>query len=163
MRSAEGQRTFDVASACAAAREGVIKARVDDYLRTGRWANVALADGLRLQKRWWRGPLEYDLDRLQRCYGPEANMEIQADEAAWEGHIAGIAASLTDPRALPPLIAMHDEGTLSVRDGNHRHEALRRRGWTRGWVLVWYNMEQDFAFHGRQLVGASQALDSAQT
>lgn len=162
MPLADAQRRFDVASACAAARERTIAAWVDDYLRAGQWANIALADGLRLQERWWRGPLEYNLDLLQRCYGPEPYMEIQADEAAWESHIAGIAASLTDPYALPPLIAMYDNGVLSVRDGNHRHEALRRRGWSRGWVLIWYNSQQDFTHHGRYLEGTSQALVRSQ-
>jgi hypothetical protein len=39
------------------------------------------------------------------------------------------------------------QGTLYIRDGNHRHEALRRCGADRCWVLIWYNSENDWREH----------------
>jgi hypothetical protein len=44
---------------------------------------------------------------------------------------------------VPPLIAEYRAGTLSLRDGNHRHEAMRRKGWPACWVIVWYNSQAD--------------------
>jgi hypothetical protein len=42
-----------------------------------------------------------------------------------------------------PLIASYEDGVLSVRDGNHRHEALRRAGYRQFWTIVWFNNPED--------------------
>lgn len=31
-----------------------------------------------------------------------------------------------------------------MRDGNHRHEAMRRKGWPTCWVIVWYNSAEEY-------------------
>ncbi|MFZ5824528.1 MAG: hypothetical protein ACOY94_09390, partial [Bacillota bacterium] len=70
--------------------------------------NVPMSDGLRLQPRFWVGPVVIPLDRLARGWAP------------------------------PPLIAQFlPDFTLSLRDGNHRHEALRRAGRQGYWCVLW--------------------------
>jgi hypothetical protein len=54
-----------------------------------------------------------------------------------------MAAEISDPLALPPFIVEYRDGVLSLRDGNHRHEALRRRGATDFWAIVWCNSAAD--------------------
>lgn len=143
---------FDVRTAQRYAREGRIEEWVQAYLAAGEWANPGLADGLRLQRRWWNGPLELSLDDLARCVGPEPDMEYPDDPRHWAERTARMAATFTDPLAIPPLIAMYDCGALSVRDGNTRHEALRRRGWRTCWAIIWYNSEEEHRAHTRELV-----------
>lgn len=41
--------------------------------------------------------------------------------------------------APPPLIAENRGDHLSVRDGNHRLEALKRAGFSLYWVIIWDN------------------------
>ena len=82
-------------------------------------------------------------------------MEFRVDPAAWDARTDALAQGFDRLEAIPPLIAEYRDGVLSVRDGNHRHEAIRRRGWPTCWVVVWYNSAADYdadaaAFHARR-------------
>ncbi|MGB1289278.1 MAG: chromosome partitioning protein ParB [Aggregatilineales bacterium] len=111
------------------------------YLNAGDWRNSGLSDGLKLQKRWWIGPVSVPLSLLIRCCGPEPEMAYQQPLDSWENRVSNIQKTLTTVEALPPLIATYDAGTYSLRDGNHRHEAMRRNGWTHCYTFIWYNDE----------------------
>jgi hypothetical protein len=69
------------------------------------------------------------------------------DAAGWELKVILLARDIRNPADLPPVIAEYLQGILYVRDGNHRHEALRRYGADRCWVLIWYNSEKDWMAH----------------
>jgi hypothetical protein len=143
---------FDLASARRHADAGQIEAWVDAYLTGGYWANPGLSEGLKLAPRWWNGPLELLLTELVRCCGPEPEMEFIWDAGDWAAYTRQMADGLTELSAVPPLIAEHRHGLLSVRDGNSRHEAMRLRGWPSAWALIWYNSEADYLRHTAQLV-----------
>jgi hypothetical protein len=135
---------FDVQTALRFAHQGELETWVHLYLTTGSWANHALSNGLRLQQRWWRGPLDLPLTRLNRCYGPEPAMEYRTDPAAWEQRIAALAASFSDRESRSPLIVQYQATSLSIRDGNHRAAAMQRKVWTTAWAIVWYDSQDDF-------------------
>ena len=134
---------FSTRAALAYTRQGRLEEWIHAYLLGGPWANRGLADGLRLQERWWRGPFEAPLAQLIRCYGPEPDLEYVAEPASWEARISalaeGIRASRATPLDLPPLICNFVGGIWSVRDGNHRHAAVQRLGWASAWTFIWYN------------------------
>jgi len=135
---------FDLLTALRFAASGEIATWVHAYLENGAWANLALSDGLRRAPRWWRGPLEVPLDRLIRCTGPEPEMEYRQPVDEWESRVGRIGNAFPSLQDVPPLLIEYRAGALSLRDGNHRHEAMRRRGWTTAWVIVWYNSQIDF-------------------
>jgi len=66
----------------------------------------------------------------------EKGMRYEEDAEYWENAVTEIADGLGDPAALPPLLVCHDRGDFVILDGNHRHEAFRRRGWCSAWVLI---------------------------
>jgi len=134
--------TTSAAQHCA--RAGQLEVWIHAYLATGEWANPGLSASLRRQQRWWRGPLEVALADLERVCGPEAHMEYCQDAMTWEQAIERLQRGLRDPVQVPPLIVEYRRGVLSVRDGNHRHEAMRRSGWRTCWVVMWYNTEAEF-------------------
>jgi hypothetical protein len=136
--------TFDLPTALAFAAKGDIESWLHAYLANGPRANLPLSMGLRRQQRWWRGPLRVDLDRLARCCGPEPEMEFRVNQAGWEKYTTDLAVSFTDLAAIPPLLVEYRAGLLSIRDGNHRYEAMRRKGWTSCWVILWYNSQQEY-------------------
>lgn len=136
---------FDLACAQSAAANGEIQAWVQSYLRTGAWANTALADGLLLEQRWWAGPIELGLESLIRVVGPEPGMEFQIPSDSWFQKVGRIERELTRLENLPPLIAEFRPEGLSVRDGNHRLAAISNKGWPSCWVIVWCNSEADHA------------------
>ncbi len=142
---------FDVPTALAFAKQNRLEAWIHAYLLAGEWANPGLSDGLKLQRRWWIGPIELALSALVRALGPEAEMEYQVLPQNWDERTGRLAASLRDPLAVPPLIAEYRSGLLSVRDGNHRHGAMARKGWSTTWVIIWYNSEADYLTHRAQL------------
>lgn len=142
---------FDVSTAQQYASQGKLEEWVHIYLNTGDWANLGLSEGLKLQKRWWNGPLKVKHSDLVRVCGPEAHMEYRLDADEWSKRTNKIAQSLSNPLALPPLIIEYRQGELSIRDGNTRHRAMEMKGWPSCWVLIWYNTEQDYLTHRESL------------
>lgn len=130
------------------AREYAEKNKIDEwvhlYLAAGEWANPGLSNGLKLKKRWWVGPLEIPLEQLVRKCGPEPEMEYLMPPESWERRTNHIAMTVTDPLLLPPAIAEYRDGKLVLADGNHRHEGVRRKGWSSLWAWIWFNSEEDF-------------------
>lgn len=121
---------------------GELEAWVHGYLLSaGR--NPAFSEGLRREKRYYLGPMEMELEGLERCCGPEPEMEYRVDAAGFEAHVAELQRAVLAGAGLPPLIANYHAGEFVLNDGNHRLEALRRLGIRRGWVVVWVSSEQD--------------------
>ena len=141
---------FSLEAVKASAEQGRVAEWVQDFLH-GPGDNKALADGLRKAPRWWRGPLVMPLPLLERCCGPEPEMEFWQDPSTWEKQVSGIADFLSSGGEVPALIAEYRSGRLSLRDGSHRLEALREVGAPAAWVLTWYNSRADFDEHGRAL------------
>jgi hypothetical protein len=143
---------FDTGSAQKYAREGKLEEWIHKYLLAGTWTNPGLAAGLKLQKRWWNGPLEVSLTDLSRAVRPEAGMEYRVEPEYWIERTSRMATAMKHPLAIPPLIAEYRRGTLSIRDGNTRHGAMSVLGWNKCWVVIWYNTESDFVEHNALLL-----------
>jgi len=135
---------FSVSTAIDYARAGQLEDWIHAYLTSGSWANDGLADGLRLQKRWWLGPISVESTELIRACGPEPWMEYQVPPEHWEQKINTMAGDMTNLLSIPPLIVEYRSGNFSIRDGDHRHEAMRRKGWSKCWVIIWHNSEEDW-------------------
>jgi len=144
---------LDTLSAQKWAKEGKIEEWVHKYLLSGRGGstNEEFSEGLRREKRWWNGPVEMDLDDLSPAVGTEPGMEYIVDKDYWHNRTNRLAATFTDPLSLPPLIVEYRAGELSLRDGNTRHGAMKYLGWSKCWVIIWYNTERDFEHHSHVL------------
>jgi hypothetical protein len=102
-----------------------------------------MAIGLRRQQRWWVAPVRAALGSLTRICGPEPEMEYYSAVEHWEPHIATIMS--VDVAQLPLLILeFRGAAPLGLHDGSHCHEALRRRGESHAWTLIWRNTEADY-------------------
>lgn len=148
------QRELDAASALRWAQSGNIEAWTHHYLRsgTGGSTNVAFSDSLKRAPRWWNGPLYVPLDALVAAVGVEPEKEYVVAPDDWHRWTSRLAATFTDPLALPPLIVEYRSGALSVRDGNTRLGAMRLLGWPSCWVVIWYNSRADFEQHNAVLL-----------
>jgi hypothetical protein len=134
---------FDPASAMKYAREGRIEKWVHAFLQS-EGNNPGLSDGLKKEKRWWYGPVEMPLETLQRTAGPEPEMEYRsASEEAWAERIGKIQSHLDNKGEVPPLIAQYKDGTLELRDGNHRYGAMVKNGIRSYWTIVWFNSAEE--------------------
>lgn len=122
----------------AQAREGRMEAFIHEFLCSSG-NNSALSEGLKRQKRYWIGPVEMELDRLDRCGGPEESMEYQEQQEHFETHISRMIEAIRNGWEVPPLIIECRGDRLSIRDGNHRLVALQRAGIERTRIIVWFN------------------------
>ncbi|MCL6603732.1 MAG: hypothetical protein K6T94_12715 [Paenibacillus sp.] len=142
------QMKFNVDEAIQFAKQGCLEEWVHLFLKT-IGDNAGLSEGLKIQKRYWAGPLLMPLDRLRRCCGPEENMEYYNPSESWEPHIISFCQLLQEGWDYAPLIVQHHEAELIITDGNHRHEAMRRLNYKEYWVILWDSdnpTELDYTF-----------------
>jgi len=105
--------------------------------------NPKLSIGLKKQKRYWAGPIRLSLTKLHRCCGYESDMEYKETESVWNKRIKDLSKKIDDGWAVPPLIATYKKGKLSIRDGNHRYEALKKCKKRSYWAIIWYDTKKD--------------------
>ncbi len=67
----------------------------------------------------------------------------------WRSVTRKIADSLRDIRDFPPVISQYDDGSLVVRDGNHRIGAFQQLGFADCWSILWYPNESSYRHHER--------------
>lgn len=134
---------LDMALGCETQEQ--IEEWVHKYL-CGSGNNIPLSDGLKLAKRYWIGPMKYRLDALERICGPEEHMEFRQDAEGWEIGIQAMMESLEKGWTPAPFILTFDDKGISLRDGNHRYEALKRMGHEEHWVFIWCNNEKDYEY-----------------
>jgi len=115
---------------------------VDAFLR-GEGGNVQLADGLLRQTRWWLGPRSVRIQGLTRCCEPEEETQFRQGPARWHERVQAMMQSLEAGWQAPPLVVELRGGMLSMRDGNHRLEALARCGQSWAVAMVWFNSEEE--------------------
>jgi hypothetical protein len=135
---------FTVHGARAASAADQIDEWVHAYLTGSPGANLPMAIGLRLQRRWWIGPVRVPTASLTRICGPEPEMPYRTTPEAWEAKVSAIGVAASDTDSLPPLILEYRGAYLALCDGNHRYEALRRRGDGSVWAFIWCNSEAEF-------------------
>ncbi len=128
---------YSVEAAREAAELGELDAWVASFLTSPGSDNAALADRLSKPPRWWLGPVQVPVDRLQRLAGPpDAPVLCPVDEDYWRDDVEDMAARIEDRWEPPPVIVSHRDGQLVLEDGNHRVEGLRRAGKERAWAVI---------------------------
>jgi hypothetical protein len=126
------------------AHNGQLEDWIDAFLRA-EGNNVPLADGLKKQQRYWIGPLQFPLKRLERCCGPEEEMEYRESAEAWNTKVDSLVEHIQSGGELPPFIVQYRQGVFSIRDGSHRYGAYEKSGLETYWTLMWCDSEEAFA------------------
>ncbi len=125
------------------AHNGQLEDWIDAFLRA-EGNNVPLADGLKKQKRYWIGPLQFPLKRLSRCCGPEEEMEYRVSLEDWNGKVASLIEYIKSGGELAPFIVQYRQGIFSIRDGSHRYGAFEKMSLKTYWTLIWCDSEEAF-------------------
>lgn len=127
---------FNVEEAIEFSKEGRIEEWVHIFLNSvGN--NIPFSQGLKLQERYWLGPILIDLNRINRCCGPEEDIKYFEPFDRWDVRVSRIQELIRKGWNMPPLIVNHSDGYLEINDGNHRYEALVREGISHSWVILW--------------------------
>jgi len=125
------------------AENGQLENWVDSFLR-GEGKNIPFADGLKKQKRYWHGPVQFPLEKLSRCCGPEEEMKYKVSKEHWERKTDAMADYINAGAEFPPLIAEYKNETFTISDGNHRFGTYEKMGLKKHWVIFWCSSEEEF-------------------
>ena len=111
--------------------------------------NAVLAEKLSGQIRCWLGPVEVPIDRLNRLAGPpDAPVLCPVDEDYWDDRVDDMEHKVDDGWEPPPVIVTVQGDELTLEDGNHRVEGLRRSGEQTAWAIIGFGSfeeREDFA------------------
>ena len=134
--------TFSPKEADSYAKKGELHKWVFDFLNTiGK--NKEMANGIlkreKDKKLFWFGPIKFPLNKLTRCTGAEKTMEYVEPLKKWENKTTKMVQSIQAGWE-PPLLMVNPRPwpILSIRDGNHRYEALKRCGKRKYWIIFWF-------------------------
>lgn len=142
-------QNFSIQSAQSYAKSNKLHEWVYNFLHTvGK--NKGMARGIlrrkEEQKLLWVGPINFQLKELTRCTGPEKNLEYPQAIKNWESKVGAMIKSIKKGWEVPLLIANpRPWPTLSIRDGNHRYEALLRSGKRKYWTIFWFEDKNERA------------------
>ena len=114
---------LDTALTCESQQQ--IEEWVHAYL-LGSGNNVPLSDGLKLIKRYWIGPIQYQIDALERICGPEKHMEYKQDPEGWEVGIASMIESLKEGWTPAPFILTGGRPPSSALAGSQKFTGSER-------------------------------------
>lgn len=134
-----------LAQALEMARENRIEDWVNEFLnQSDHHGNAGLSKGLKLQKRFWQGPLELDFVSLIQGCGPSKEYPFYEPEIDWNITISKFKERLENGENPPPLIVEYRPSGFYIADGNHRYGAMKEVGLTKYWCVVWCNSEKDY-------------------
>lgn len=120
-----------------------IDERIDNYL-LNIWNNKEFAIWLKTGKRYWIGPLLLPLNILERCCGPETDMEYVITKKSFDEAVDRIIKYIESWQYMEPMICQFTRNILSIRDWNHRYEAFERM-WIHNYrVIIWTNSLEDY-------------------
>lgn len=124
------------------AKKGKIDGWAHEFLNN-EGSNVKLSKIMK-DKGYWLGPFEVPLNKLVRCCGPEKNMKFYEEKEKFYKHVASIIEKFKAGWNMPPFIAWYLDGKLSLADGSHRIEALRKLGFKKYFTIMWFEKPPDF-------------------
>ncbi len=122
---------------------GKIDAWMQDFLRADG-KNLALADGLLLEERYYFGLREIPITLLSDVKsGAPEYLQAENDIQYFFHVVEQMKESLADGWDAPPLIVEYVYGKFQVDDGRHRLELYRQIGAECVWAAVWTTGEEN--------------------
>lgn len=138
---------FTVEEAINYSNEGKIEEWMQCFLRDDKEnfanPNIALADGLNLEERFYYGPVLFDLDKITP---KRIEKDLLGGELDWYNKVVERMSSDFNGENFPPLILEYKDEKLYLTDGNHRYSSLKSLGVNKYYVIIWgnKNKEQEF-------------------
>jgi hypothetical protein len=135
---------YSVQSARAAAQQDQLAAWVARFLASSGSDNPVLAEQLCRELGWWAGPVQLPIDQLHRLAGPPGDPVLcPVDEEYWDDRVDALDKLVEKGWDPPPVIVAQRSGRLTLEDGNHRVEAVRRAGRQLAWAVVGFAQQEE--------------------
>jgi hypothetical protein len=139
------EEQYSVEAARQAAGRGDLRGWVARFLASPGSDNAPLAAELSDRLEHWVGPVQVPVSGIQRLAGPpEDPVLCPVDDDYWDERVPDMAERIEDDGWEPsPVIVSYRDGQLTLEDGNHRLESLRRAGRQDAWAVVGFENEAD--------------------
>lgn len=125
------------------AEDGKIEQWLQDFLRADG-KNLALAEGLLIEERYYFGLLEIPIALLSDVKsGAPEYLHAENDIQYFFYIVDRMKEGMADGWDTPPLIVEYVYGNFQVNDGRHRLEAYRQLGSEMVWVVIWTTGEEN--------------------
>lgn len=124
-------------------KQNKIEEWVHEFL-LGIGDNKEFSDGLKLEKRFYHGPIKLPVNMFKRICGPEEGMMYRNPQEGFEYNVNNMMKAIADGWDMPPLIIYYGNKEFELSDGNHRYEALVRSGKTHCYVIFWTSRIEDY-------------------
>lgn len=137
-----------LSSAQAFAKAGKLEEWIHLYLLSDG-NNVPFSEGLKIEPRFYLGPVILPLSLFRRCCGPEEDMKWRVHPQHFEEKVNRLMQAIQSDPDMPPLIIcyrFHEETGLpefELNDGNGRFEAYKRLGITHAPVIFWITKPEE--------------------
>ncbi len=95
------------------------------------------------EKGHWMGPIEIPLKNLKRCCGPEKEMKFYQPKEKFNRKVKKMIKSLKKGWKPAPLIVWYQDKELSIADGAHRTEALKKIKFKKYPTLIWFKDKEN--------------------
>lgn len=128
---------FTVDTARAAAERDELATWVADFLASPGSDNAPLGEELASRDLWWLGPVQVPIDQLVRWAGPPGDPVLRPTrEDEWRDDVDDLEEKVEDGWEPPPVVVTYQDDQLTLEDGNHRVEGIRRTGETQAWAVI---------------------------
>ena len=115
-------------------KKGVLLKKLVEFLE-GEGNNLKLAEIMKSKGTLHSKKL--DFSELIRIAGPEENMKYKIDQRIFEEKINKMVESINKGWEPAPLIVWDTIEGLTIADGSHRIEALRKLGFKSYLCIIW--------------------------
>jgi hypothetical protein len=128
------------------AKEYAVSGKIEEWVIqfVSATDNERLGKVIQNYKGKWEGPKEFDLNKLKRRVGPEEGMSYPEPKDVFDSKVNGIISRIDNGWDIPPLIFWESEDGLSLMDGGHRLEALKRASFKKYWIIIWHADVKEF-------------------
>jgi hypothetical protein len=133
------ENEFTVESALLAHKKGELKKWVIELLINEK--SYDLVEIIKNEKTYAIEMLNFPLEKLKKIQGPEEDLTKRQPPHVWEEKVSELANVLEYGFSPAPLIVTDFWNHFEVADGNHRHEALLRRGIMNYWTIFFIKHE----------------------
>jgi hypothetical protein len=106
--------------------------------------NLAFAEGLLLEKRYYIGPIKVLLELLNFPTDIPDYLTATNDIQYFLNVVERMKESYVNQWDVPPLIVNYDSGIFEVNDGRHRFVMYHQLGIKETEVLFWITNEADY-------------------
>ncbi len=137
------EQVFTSEGALRAAKKGHLEEWIHEFL-SNEGNNIPFSQGLKLEPRYFIGPMKMPLSLFTRCCGPEPELKYTIDKQGFEHRVNAIIGRLENGWDMPPLIVNYFDDQFELSDGNHRYEALIKKGVKEHYFIIWITGEKDY-------------------